>query len=124
MQTKPGNDYHKLIAQAKLLSIPSGEASYCKLCTRVYEDIVFHITMDCAIFNDHRNRLWDDILNIIGVVNTVNLLEKEDDDILDILFGKKWEGLEEYNKNQLFNVITKYMEICTKGVKHNITWYH
>ena len=40
-----------------------------------------------------RNDLWDDILNVFGVEISAQLFQKEDEEVVRIMLGMRWDRL-------------------------------
>ena len=49
--------------------------------------------------------MWDNITDQMGVVLSVDLFNREDGDIMDILFGKPWEALSTNTQQDTFHII-------------------
>jgi hypothetical protein len=90
----------------KILSVPENYylPMMCELCNRVVTDSVEHIFMRCEQLVDQRNALWDGLLDSFGVSAEVDLFNREDGDILEILLGKKWSYLEYDNTSDIDNL--------------------
>jgi hypothetical protein len=74
----------------KILSVPENYylPILCELCNEVVADLVEHICMRCEQLIGQRNELWDVLLDSFGVSVEVDLLNREDGDVLEILPGK------------------------------------
>ena len=79
---------------AKLVCLPTlDQPVKCKLCDSEHTDITEHIIMYCTELTDHRNSMWDDMVDTLDVEDFVNIWPKPEEDILDILLDGKWEPL-------------------------------
>ena len=86
---------------AKLLSLPNIECK-CKICDEIYSDLVCHILMCCSKLNSERNYLWDNIINVLSVEDSVELGNMSEMEITLILLGKKWDKLKDRVYRELF----------------------
>ena len=79
--------YRNLLKLAKMISLPTMDETACSFCSKIYDDVTLHIIMYCTALNKCRDQLWDDIVNVLGVVPTVDLWSKCEEDILLIIMG-------------------------------------
>ena len=93
-------------------------------CGQIYTDIVDHCIAECNVDMQTRNDLWDIILDVLDVRSGVELFNKQDSDIIDILLGKAWQNLSDCAELELF-----YTSISTviinfiPNICKNLPWY-
>ena len=115
----------KLLSMIKLITIPINyEVKTCVSCGQIYTDIVDHCIAECNVDMQTRNDLWDIILDVLDVRSGVELFNKQDSDIIDILLGKAWQNLSDRAELELF-----YTSISTviinfiPNICKNLPWY-
>ena len=119
------NHRHRpLVMLAKLLSLPTKETAVsCVLCNNDYYDVTEHIFMYCIYLNDIRNTMWDDMINVLNVELSVELWNKPDHEILDIMLGARWSALRDRSlREEFLDVIVKYTETFNSAIKKNLSW--
>ena len=119
------NHRHRpLVMLAKLLSLPTKETAVsCVLCNNDYYDVTEHIFMYCIYLNDIRNTMWDDMINVLNVELSVELWNKPDYEILDIMLGARWSALRDRAlREEFLDVIVKYTETFNSAIKKNLLW--
>ena len=72
----------KLIAIRKL-----SQPAVCGKCDQQYLYIPVQIVMDCPSMSEHRNQLWDNIIDILHVEASVDLFLLDDVAILATMLG-------------------------------------
>lgn len=60
----------------------------CHGCNRTYLDPVAHIILNCRRSQDQRARFWDRLLDSMPLEFYSYFLQMDDEDMLDVLFGK------------------------------------
>ena len=58
-------------------------------------DTVFHLAIECHNAMQIRQKMWDSITDLLGVVLSVDLFNREESDVFDIMLGKPWQLLNE-----------------------------
>ena len=52
--------------------------------------IPLHVVMEFTYLNPQRGALWEAIIDHLDVIHSVNLMERDDLDILAIMLGAHW----------------------------------
>ena len=119
-----GDTGHDLIKLAKLACLPTlNTTEQCTMCDKDYVDITEHVVMYCTGLTDIRNNMWDDMVNILEVEDFVELWNKPDEDILDILLGGYWNPLRHrQTRIDFLTIMNKYSVKFFKTVKRNMAW--
>jgi hypothetical protein len=108
-------DRNNIMVLIQLLSVPNNcNVFTCNLCDKATDDYVDHIMTRCECLMDHRNDMWDSILDTIGVEAEVNLFQREDEDITRIMLGKYWNQHEGIQYNQfILDVARAVTKLCS-----------
>jgi len=123
------NKIHKRSLQAllKLLTIPSlPDVQLCQLCGRQVIDIVIHCIAECPNLMQERNLMWDTIINVLDVSESIDLFNRDDDDIVDIFLGKSWDKLLRKETTYIDNFYTSLATACfplIQSICKTISWY-
>jgi len=114
-----------LLSILKLLTIPIYNiVETCVSCGSTYDDIIKHTIVDCNKYINVRNTLWDTIFNVLDVHSSVDLFNKNDDDIIDIFLGKEWTHLKTQSDSDIFYIsISKKIVLFAHNVCLNISWF-
>ena len=89
----------KLINIVKLMAYPEqAEECVCMNCHIPYTDTVEHYIMRCEYFNNVRNEFWDNVLDHVECKIEATLLQKDQDNMLDILLTKESNLFEFYGE--------------------------
>ena len=76
---------------AKLITIPKlSQPAVCGKCDQQYLYTPVHIVMDCPSMSEHRNQLWDNIIDILDVEASVDLFHLDDVAILAAMLVGTW----------------------------------
>ena len=113
---------HYIMKLITMISIPHQcGVVICNLCTKPFTDYVEHIFSRCAGVINSRNDLWDDILNVFGVEISAQLFQKEDEEVIRIMLGKRWDRLST-KQNELFlsHVAQWIHNILNNNVIHEV----
>jgi hypothetical protein len=118
------SDYVKLLKLTKVACLPTSETpTKCELCETEYHDVTEHIIMYCTSLNDVRNCMWDDMVNVLGVEDFVDLWSKPEEDILDIILGGRWRPLQNtQTRLEFLNVLSNYTDAFFESVQTNVKW--
>ena len=122
--TMKDHTYRHLLKLAKMISLPTMDETTCSLCSNIYDNVTLHIIMYCTALNKCRDQLWDDIVNVLGVVPTVDLWSKCEEDILIIIMGGYWSPLRDpITRQEFLSILNKYVDVFYGAVKSNIKWF-
>jgi hypothetical protein len=67
--------------------------------------------------------MWDDMVNVLGVEDFVDLWSKPEEDILDILLGGRWRPLQNtQTRLEFLNVLSNYTDAFFESVQTNVKW--
>lgn len=66
----------------------------CEWCNMVCSDMVDHYIIHCEGLIDIRSEFWDKVLDSVQCTAEADLLNRDQDDLLEILLGKKWNTLD------------------------------
>ena len=103
----------------KVLSVPENFylPMLCELCNTTVTDSVEHLFMRCENLVDERNELWDRLLDTFGVSAEVDLFNRDDDDILEILLGKTWTFINREDPAAMDNFFIQVSQTFTQFIK-------
>ena len=89
----------------RCLAIPDeGELLVCTLCDKNYENILQHYISYCTCVNDLRNQMWQDIIDILDVNESVQLFSKDEYEIFHIFIRGPWiNNCVSQDKNNYYN---------------------
>ena len=73
--------------------------------------------MRCENLVDERNELWDRSLDTFGVSAEVDLFNRDDDDILEILLGKTWTFINREDPAAMDNFFIQVSQTFTQFIK-------
>jgi hypothetical protein len=79
----------KLGMVIKLSTEVEKKGMVCKLCSRITSDIAAHFILDCPRLYSSRDRMMDEIVNVLNVQNYVDLTNLDDNEILNSILGSK-----------------------------------
>ena len=115
----------ELMAMVKVFVIPETyqTIAHCRMCMKRYEDPVQHAIVECTAQNVYRDILWDKIIGFLDVTSSVNLFNRDDDDFVDILFGKQWDELETHQQHLFYCNIAGAIQPLVKTVPKNVNWF-
>jgi hypothetical protein len=118
------SNYVKLLKLTKVACLPTSETpTKCELCETEYHDVTEHIIMYCTSLNNVRNCMWDDMVNVLGVEDFVDLWSKPEEDILDIILGGRWRPLQNtQTRLEFLNVLSNYTDAFFESVQTNVKW--
>ena len=92
----------------QLLSVPDNCNIFaCNLCGKQTDDYVEHILTRCEELILERDKLWEDIVNVLGVEAEVELFRREDEDIIRIMLGKKCNFLNDDQYDQFIIIVAR-----------------
>ena len=63
-------------------------AGLCHGCGQTYGDPVVHVILNCGRNQDHRGRFWDWTLDNMPLVFYSYLVQMDEHDLLEVLFGR------------------------------------
>ena len=95
------NNRKNIMILIQLLSVPDNcNVFICNLCNKSTSDYVDHIMTSCECLIDNRDKLWDNILDALGVEAEVNLFQRDDEQVTRIMLGKVWIQPERFKHDQ------------------------
>ena len=90
----------------QLLSVPDNcNVFACGLCGKQTDDYVEHILTRCEELMVERDKLWDDIVNVLGVEAQVGLFRRED--IIIIMQAQKCNFLKDDQYDQCIIIVAR-----------------
>ena len=93
----------KLLNLVKLLAYPEYiDPVICHLCNDTLSDVVEHFILRCSYFIQIRQDMWDYLLNNIDIKYESDIFNRPDNDILELLLGKKWNKIENVQEQYEF----------------------
>ncbi len=123
--SKMDSNWEDLMILIRLLTLPKETQNVkCVVCFNDYDDIVYHIIMECPNFITQRNTIAENIIDILDVQSGVELFNMCKEDILDIYLGKKWCGVNEATQGILYKTIANCIsKLFVKGIVQNKNWF-
>ena len=93
----------------------------CQLCDKPFDDYIEHVLTRCEKLNEHRNNLWDEILNLFGVNVEVELFKLEDETSMSIMLGMTWDGFDPKMRDTFMCTVSKWTKImCAEINPHQV----
>ena len=101
------NNRKNIVILIQLLSVPDNcNVFICNLCNKSASDYMDHIMTSCERLIDNRDKLWDNILDTLGIEAEVKLFQRDDEQVTRIMLGKVWIQHERFKHDQFIYKMT------------------
>ena len=104
----------------RLISIPIKNAAEERYrCGNQFNYIPLHVVMECTYLNPQREALWEAIIDHLDVNHSVNLMERNDLDIMAIMLGAHWEMFHDMGRT----CYEEFLKVCSRNIKYMMDAY-